>query len=202
MRVGILWLQRYGWGASNKDSMLSVYMDFRYKDKTVMRPSYLYNGNPYTGKAVFLYRNSARVFCINPIIPVVLLMPCVPTCLDAVPTLACAMAPQCLGDRCERDCLSGLSYEDRIMPRDTNAPSDSEATLYTALISICFYPDFLFMERNSEQHPSNWTPFEYLVTNFVLKLKLGGGGGEYFSLWFKFDGNFIPQQYLSRPWYC
>ena len=142
-----------------------------------MRPSYLYNGNPYTGKAVFLYRNSARVFCINPIIPVVLLMPCVPTCLDAVPTLACAMAPQCLGDRCERDCLSGLSYEDRIMPRDTNAPSDSEATLYTALISICFYPDFLFMERNSEQHPSNWTPFEYLVTNFVLKLKLGGGGG-------------------------
>ena len=29
--------------------------DFHDKDKTVMRPSYLYNGNPYTGKNTSLY---------------------------------------------------------------------------------------------------------------------------------------------------
>ena len=31
------------------------YGDFHYKDKTVMRPSYLYNDNPYTGKTTSLY---------------------------------------------------------------------------------------------------------------------------------------------------
>ena len=35
----------------------ALYEDFRYKDKTVVRPSYLYNGNAYTGKtASFILR--------------------------------------------------------------------------------------------------------------------------------------------------
>ena len=34
---------------------LSRCEDFHYKDKMVMRPSYLYNGNPYTGKTTSLY---------------------------------------------------------------------------------------------------------------------------------------------------
>ena len=34
---------------------LSEYGDFHYKDETVVRLSYLYNGNSYTGKAEILY---------------------------------------------------------------------------------------------------------------------------------------------------
>ena len=30
-------------------------MDFNYKDKTVVRRSYLYNGDPHTDKAISLY---------------------------------------------------------------------------------------------------------------------------------------------------
>ena len=37
-----------------KDS-LSRYGDSHYKDETVVRPSYLYNGNPYTAKMISLY---------------------------------------------------------------------------------------------------------------------------------------------------
>ena len=33
----------------------SRFDDFYYKDKTVMRPWYLYNGNPYTCKAISMY---------------------------------------------------------------------------------------------------------------------------------------------------
>ena len=32
-----------------------LYGDSHYKDKMVVRPSYLYNGNPYTGKMIYLY---------------------------------------------------------------------------------------------------------------------------------------------------
>ena len=32
-----------------------MYGDFHYKDKTDVRQSYLYNGNPYTGKTTSLY---------------------------------------------------------------------------------------------------------------------------------------------------
>ena len=32
-----------------------MYGDFHYKDMTVVRPSYLYNGNPYIGKTASLY---------------------------------------------------------------------------------------------------------------------------------------------------
>ena len=35
-----------------------MYVDFHHKDKTVVKPSYLYNGNPYTGKTVYLYCDS------------------------------------------------------------------------------------------------------------------------------------------------
>ena len=34
---------------------LSIYWDFRYKDKTIVRPSYLYNGNSCAGETTFLY---------------------------------------------------------------------------------------------------------------------------------------------------
>ena len=34
---------------------LSIYVDLHYKYKTVMKPAYLYNGNPYTGKKTSLY---------------------------------------------------------------------------------------------------------------------------------------------------
>ena len=37
-----------------KDS-LSRFVDFHYKDKTVMRPCYPYNGNSYTGETTSLY---------------------------------------------------------------------------------------------------------------------------------------------------
>ena len=37
---------------------LSMYRDFHYKDKIVMRLSHLYNGNSYTGKMTSLYLNS------------------------------------------------------------------------------------------------------------------------------------------------
>ena len=35
--------------------LISRYMDSHDKDKTVVRPSYLYNGNSCTGKMVLLY---------------------------------------------------------------------------------------------------------------------------------------------------
>ena len=35
---------------SQHKDRLSRYVDFHYKDKTVVRPFYLYNGDPYTGK--------------------------------------------------------------------------------------------------------------------------------------------------------
>ena len=42
---------------------LFIYGDFYYKDKTVMRPSYLYNGNPYTGKTAYLYWDNPQDIC-------------------------------------------------------------------------------------------------------------------------------------------
>ena len=41
---------------------LSSYGDFHYKDKTVVRPSYLYYGNAYTGKSASLYIFSSNIF--------------------------------------------------------------------------------------------------------------------------------------------
>ena len=38
------------WVLSQYKDHLSMYGDFHYKDKMVMRLSYLYNGNTYTGK--------------------------------------------------------------------------------------------------------------------------------------------------------
>ena len=40
---------------------LSRYEDFHYKDETVVRPSYLYNGNSYTGKTTPLYWDGPRM---------------------------------------------------------------------------------------------------------------------------------------------
>ena len=46
------------WSPSQYKDGLSRYGDFHYKDKTVLRPSYLYDGNPYTGKTIYLYWDS------------------------------------------------------------------------------------------------------------------------------------------------
>ena len=48
-------LQDYRAQSQYKDC-LSGYVDFCYKNKTVVRPSFLYNGNAYTGKTVSLMR--------------------------------------------------------------------------------------------------------------------------------------------------
>ena len=46
---------------------LSRYGDFHYKDKTVVKPSYLYNGNPYIGKTAVtsLYWDGPQNFVIT-----------------------------------------------------------------------------------------------------------------------------------------
>ena len=44
---------------------LSRYGDFHYKDKAVVRPSYIYNGNPYTGKTASLYWDTRH----SPLVP-------------------------------------------------------------------------------------------------------------------------------------
>ena len=38
-----------------KTTFLSLYMDSHYKDKIVLRPSYLYNGNSYTSMMICVY---------------------------------------------------------------------------------------------------------------------------------------------------
>ena len=43
------------WVPSQYKDHLSRYIYFHYKDKTVVRPFYLYNGNSYTGKSASLY---------------------------------------------------------------------------------------------------------------------------------------------------
>ena len=40
----------------NKKTLCYPYRDFRYKDKTVSWPSYLYNGNPICRKTVFILK--------------------------------------------------------------------------------------------------------------------------------------------------
>ena len=62
--VGILVLIRHcflEWGLLflrallQYEDCLSWYRHYYYKDKTVVRPSYLYNRNAYTGKVASLY---------------------------------------------------------------------------------------------------------------------------------------------------
>ena len=36
-------------------------MDYHYKDETVVRPSYLYNGNLYPGETAYLYRYDPQI---------------------------------------------------------------------------------------------------------------------------------------------
>ena len=53
-----LWLKAltaaYTWALFQYKKRLSRYEDFHYKDKTVVRPSYLYNGNSYAGRTASL----------------------------------------------------------------------------------------------------------------------------------------------------
>ena len=43
------------WALSQYKDSLSMYVDFPYKDKMVVRPSYLYNGNSYSCNMTSLY---------------------------------------------------------------------------------------------------------------------------------------------------
>ena len=43
------------WTLSQYKDGISMYCDFHYKDKMVMRLFYLYNGSLYAGKRTFLY---------------------------------------------------------------------------------------------------------------------------------------------------
>ena len=49
------------WGPSQYKERISGYADFHYKDKAIVRPSYLYNWNSYTGKTTSLYRDEPLV---------------------------------------------------------------------------------------------------------------------------------------------
>ena len=50
---------------SRRDIKISFYQyrNFHYKDKTVWRPSYLYNGYPILGKTVFILRQGPGCSC-------------------------------------------------------------------------------------------------------------------------------------------
>ena len=54
-------------GPSQYKDCLSWYRDSYYKVEMVVRPSYLYDGNPYTGKTVSLYWDALRrhLWCVN-----------------------------------------------------------------------------------------------------------------------------------------
>ena len=43
------------------ENSLSRYVDFHYKEKMVVRLSYLYNGNSHTGKTTSLYWNGPQI---------------------------------------------------------------------------------------------------------------------------------------------
>ena len=49
------------WGLSSYEDHLSRYGDFHYKNKTVMRLCYLYNGNSFTGKTTSFYWDGPRL---------------------------------------------------------------------------------------------------------------------------------------------
>ena len=51
--------------SSQYNDRLSGYRDFHYKDKTVVRPSYLYNGNSYSGKTTSVHWHGPRSLAIQ-----------------------------------------------------------------------------------------------------------------------------------------
>ena len=51
----------YIWALSQHKESLSWFRDFYYKDKTVVRLSYLYHGNSYTGNMASLYWDYTQV---------------------------------------------------------------------------------------------------------------------------------------------
>ena len=53
------------WAPSQYKNGLSKYGDFYCQDKTVASPSYLYNGDYYTGKTTSLYWDSPRAIIHN-----------------------------------------------------------------------------------------------------------------------------------------
>ena len=61
------WLWRPGACLNIKMSSWQ-YGNSHYKDKTVSRPSYLYNGNPIPGKTVFILRRGSDFFSVLPLI--------------------------------------------------------------------------------------------------------------------------------------
>ena len=53
-----------------KIKIIFPYLGIIYKDKTVMKPSYLYNKNPYTGKVISLYLKKILCYHLASIQPV------------------------------------------------------------------------------------------------------------------------------------
>ena len=54
-----LYIETAHWAPSQNKGNLYEYEDLQYEDKTVIRPSYLYNGNPYSGKTASYYAVAA-----------------------------------------------------------------------------------------------------------------------------------------------
>ena len=55
------WEKSGFWAPSQYKEDLSIDGDFRYRDKTIIRPFYLYNWSPDTGKTAFLYCDSPQM---------------------------------------------------------------------------------------------------------------------------------------------
>ena len=53
------------WALSQCKDCLSRYRDFHHEDKMVVRPSYLYNGNPYNGKHHLYIETASWCHCVN-----------------------------------------------------------------------------------------------------------------------------------------
>ena len=49
----------------HRRSLYTFYKDSHYKYKTIVRPSYLYYGNSYTGKTAFLYWNGPWLYVVD-----------------------------------------------------------------------------------------------------------------------------------------
>ena len=53
-------VRKEDWGLSQYNNSLAASGDLHYKGKTVMRPSYLHNGNSYIGKTTSLYWDGSQ----------------------------------------------------------------------------------------------------------------------------------------------
>ena len=49
------------WAGDLLKKTISMYMEFQYKHNTLVKPSYLYNENPFTGKMASFYWNGYQI---------------------------------------------------------------------------------------------------------------------------------------------